>query len=226
MKYDYFNKTGIYYPALGYEIKNLNGVISFTKDSIFADAVTAKIENEKVLLSALTREGKSGKEVVFHLDGKIPADYLLQHYANDYDFELGQNYKGIFYLFVPRGLYPQKPVYTVKFTDYYKNQVGMMPITFWGESYINFSWIGIVVLSFLLGLISDYVFGRFANEHLWAKIGTILTPNLQVFWISDAIYEGSTVEPSYLAISAAYTILYATAILLIAIALFQRRQVG
>jgi uncharacterized protein YhdP len=75
-----FNKTGIYYPALGYEIKNLNGVINFTKDSIFADAMTAKIGNEKVMLSALTRDGRSGNEVVFHLDGKIPADYLLQHY--------------------------------------------------------------------------------------------------------------------------------------------------
>jgi len=79
---------------------------------------------------------------------------------------------------------------------------------------------------FLLGLISDYVFGRFAQTNLWARFGHILAPNLQVFWISDAIYEGSAIEPYYLLISALYASLYTSGILLIAIALFQRRQVG
>jgi len=79
---------------------------------------------------------------------------------------------------------------------------------------------------FLLGLVSDYAFGRFAETHLWAKIGRILVPNLQVFWISDAIYEGSQVPLKYIAISATYALCYTTAILALAIALFQRRQVG
>jgi ABC-type transport system involved in multi-copper enzyme maturation permease subunit len=79
---------------------------------------------------------------------------------------------------------------------------------------------------FLLGLISDYTFGRFAQTHLWAKIGRYLVPNLQVFWISDAIYEGSTVPVKYILISAAYALCYAAGILSVAIALFQRRQVG
>ena len=79
---------------------------------------------------------------------------------------------------------------------------------------------------FLLGLISDYVFGRFAESHIWAKIGRILVPNLQVYWISDAIYEGSSIELHYLLIIAGYTLLYAGGLLLLAIALFQRRQVG
>ena len=79
---------------------------------------------------------------------------------------------------------------------------------------------------FLLGLISDYVFGRFAETKIWARIGRFLVPNLQVFWISDAIYEGSTVPLKYILISASYALCYTTAILLLAIALFQRRQVG
>jgi len=80
--------------------------------------------------------------------------------------------------------------------------------------------------AFLLGLISDYVFGRFVQTHFWARLGHILVPNLQVFWISDAIYEGSSIEPYYLLISALYALLYTAGILLIAIALFQKRQVG
>lgn len=79
---------------------------------------------------------------------------------------------------------------------------------------------------FLLGLTSDYIFGRFAATHLWARIGRSLVPNLQVFWISDAIYEGSVVPLKYMFVSGMYTACYTTAILALAIALFQRRQVG
>jgi ABC-2 type transport system permease protein len=79
---------------------------------------------------------------------------------------------------------------------------------------------------FLLGLVSDYIFGRFADTHLWAKIGRFALPNLQVFWISDALFEGSTVPFKYVLISGYYALCYIAAILFIAIALFQRRQVG
>ena len=79
---------------------------------------------------------------------------------------------------------------------------------------------------FLLGLVSDYAFGRFADAHLWARIGRFLVPNLQIFWISDAIYEGSEVPLKYIAMSASYALCYTGAILALAITLFQRRQVG
>ncbi len=79
---------------------------------------------------------------------------------------------------------------------------------------------------FFLGLVSDYAFGRSAESHLWAKIGRYLVPNLQIFWISDAIYEGSDVPLKYILISASYALCYTIAILALAVALFQRRQVG
>ena len=79
---------------------------------------------------------------------------------------------------------------------------------------------------FLLGLVSDYTFGRFADAHLWAKIGRFIVPNLQVFWISDAIYEGSDIPAKYIIISASYALCYILAMVSLAIALFQRRQVG
>jgi ABC-2 type transport system permease protein len=79
---------------------------------------------------------------------------------------------------------------------------------------------------FLLGLVSDYTFGRFAESHLWAKIGKIIVPSLQVFWISDAIYEQSQVPLSYIVMAGSYGLFYTVAFLLLAIALFERRQVG
>jgi hypothetical protein len=79
---------------------------------------------------------------------------------------------------------------------------------------------------FLLGLVSDWAFGELAKTQLWAKICYYSVPNLQIFWISDAIYEESQVPLKYIAISATYALCYTTAILALAIALFQRRQVG
>ena len=79
---------------------------------------------------------------------------------------------------------------------------------------------------FLLGLISDWVFGRFADQQVWAKIGAILTPNLQIFWVSDAIYESGTIPIRYLWLAGSYTLLYTAGILALAVASFQRRQVG
>jgi hypothetical protein len=79
---------------------------------------------------------------------------------------------------------------------------------------------------FLLGLISNWAFGQTAQSNIWAKIGFYVVPNLQVFWISDAIYEETKVPARYILITASYAICYTLAILSIAIAAFQRRQVG
>jgi hypothetical protein len=79
---------------------------------------------------------------------------------------------------------------------------------------------------FLLGLISDWVFGRYADTHLWAQAGRYLVPNLQVFWISDAIYENSVVPFRYILTGASYAITYIVGILAVAVALFQRRQIA
>jgi ABC-type transport system involved in multi-copper enzyme maturation permease subunit len=84
---------------------------------------------------------------------------------------------------------------------------------------------------FLLGLVSDYTFGNLAEKKFWgeeflAQIGRYLVPNLQIFWISDAIYEGSEIPLKYIIISSSYAVCYTTAILALAIVFFQRRQVG
>jgi uncharacterized protein YhdP len=75
-----FIDTEIYYPALGYEINGINGVVDFTKESVFADSVTARINNRPVSINAFTEKGDSGQQVVFHLDGVVGIDYLLQRY--------------------------------------------------------------------------------------------------------------------------------------------------
>jgi uncharacterized protein YhdP len=71
--------ASLYYPLLGYEINDINGVLDFTNHSLFADSVKATIQNRPVSLNVYTREDGSD-EVVFHFDGAMSADYLLQRY--------------------------------------------------------------------------------------------------------------------------------------------------
>jgi ABC-2 type transport system permease protein len=78
---------------------------------------------------------------------------------------------------------------------------------------------------FLLGLISDYIFLKIGHASILARAARAIIPNLQVFWISDAIYEGSPIPLAYLPMAAIYSLCYIGAILLIAVAVFQRRQV-
>ena len=78
----------------------------------------------------------------------------------------------------------------------------------------------------MLGLISDYVFGRFASTSHLANIAWTVLPNLQTFWIADAIYENSAIPFKYITLAAGYSASYTAAILAAAIAIFQRRQIG
>jgi uncharacterized protein YhdP len=70
----------LYYPALGYDLKQINGVVNFTRDTLFADSLKAKAQNNTLAINAVTRPGDWGSEVVFQIDGKLGADYLLQHF--------------------------------------------------------------------------------------------------------------------------------------------------
>ena len=79
---------------------------------------------------------------------------------------------------------------------------------------------------FLLGLISDWLFARHADQSFWAKLGMILAPNLQIFWVSDAIYEIKTVPFKMLTMGLSYSVFYIAGILSLAVAFFQKRQIG
>ena len=72
--------AAIYYPVLAYELSEINGVIDFTGESIFADSIIARFDNKPVSINAFTENGESGSQVVYHLDGDIDIDYLLQRY--------------------------------------------------------------------------------------------------------------------------------------------------
>jgi len=78
---------------------------------------------------------------------------------------------------------------------------------------------------FVLGLLNDYMFGRFAATNLLAKLCHVVAPNLQLFWPADALTQGYSFSIDYVGLICTYTLLYIISLLGLAIALFQRREI-
>jgi ABC-2 type transport system permease protein len=81
---------------------------------------------------------------------------------------------------------------------------------------------------FLLGLMSDYFFGkRAADGEWWASALYSIIPNWQLFWLADALDMGkSTFHWGYVAKAFGYTVGYAGAALALATALFEERELN
>jgi ABC-type transport system involved in multi-copper enzyme maturation permease subunit len=78
---------------------------------------------------------------------------------------------------------------------------------------------------FLLGLMSDYLFGRHQGVW-WANILYTITPNWQLFWLSDALETGRTIPWSYVSKALAYMLGYLGAALALALLLFEDRELS
>ncbi|MEJ0091006.1 MAG: hypothetical protein WDM80_14840 [Limisphaerales bacterium] len=81
---------------------------------------------------------------------------------------------------------------------------------------------------FLLGLMSDYFFGRRAEMgSWWASALYTIVPNWQLFWLADALDMGkSTFQWGYVAKAFCYMVGYAGAALALATALFEERELS
>ena len=81
---------------------------------------------------------------------------------------------------------------------------------------------------FLVGLMSDYLFGRRAEQGSWW--GTVLytvMPNWQNFWLADALDSGkSTFHWGYVSKAFVYAACYIGATLAVAVTLFEERELS
>lgn len=91
---------------------------------------------------------------------------------------------------------------------------------------------------FLVGIMSDYLFGRVAIEkagspgawhtvEVWisSALYTII-PNWQLFWLSDALEKGKTIPWSYVGKAMGYVVAYLGAALALALMLFEDRELS
>jgi len=91
---------------------------------------------------------------------------------------------------------------------------------------------------FLVGIMSDYLFGRVADEKVvnpgfWHSAGVwisstlyTIVPNWQLFWLSDALEKGRTIPWSYVGKAMGYVLAYLGAALALAMLLFEDRELS
>lgn len=81
---------------------------------------------------------------------------------------------------------------------------------------------------FVLGLMSDFLFGTRAEEQgqWWAMVLYAVFPNWQLFWMSDALGMDKAIPWSYVARAFAYSAAYLGAVLAVALMLFQDRELS
>jgi hypothetical protein len=77
------------------------------------------------------------------------------------------------------------------------------------------------------GLAADQVIKPEAEAgETWAKVVYRLIPNFQSFWMIDALSDNRVIPWTYLVTATGYGLLYAVAVLLLAMCLFETREVG
>jgi hypothetical protein len=82
---------------------------------------------------------------------------------------------------------------------------------------------------FLLGLMSDYLFGRPAQEgSIWAHVLYAVTPNWQLFWVVDALdtSKAKIIPWAYVGKAFGYVAAYAGAALALAMMMFEDRELS
>jgi len=78
---------------------------------------------------------------------------------------------------------------------------------------------------FMLGLMSDYLFGgRAESGSWWSTTLYTLMPNWQLLWVANALEEGKAIPWSYIWKACGYTLAYVGAAVCVALCLFQDRE--
>ena len=79
---------------------------------------------------------------------------------------------------------------------------------------------------FFIGLLSQYLFGQFAEVSLAARIAQRIVPNMHVFWVGDKLmHEMPFIPLPYVGVAAAYAAGYCATMVAVAAFLFERREV-
>ncbi len=80
-------------------------------------------------------------------------------------------------------------------------------------------------LFYVVGVLNDYVLGRYAASSLLAAVPYTLLPNFQVFWMGDALSAETPIPWSYVRNALGYGSAYAAALVFLAMFLFETREI-
>ncbi|NUM34976.1 MAG: hypothetical protein HUU50_10560 [Candidatus Brocadiae bacterium] len=88
----------------------------------------------------------------------------------------------------------------------------------------SFPTMALCLLVFLAGLFSDYLLGRHIEISSFARFLYAIIPNLQIYWVMDAILEERKIPITYIVLTGIYTFVFIVGILSLAMALFQEKE--
>ena len=79
---------------------------------------------------------------------------------------------------------------------------------------------------FMLGLLSDYMFGQLAQVNILARVAYGILPNLQVFWLADALTMDRVIPMGYIIYCVFYAFLYQAGVVSLAVLGFGTRELS
>lgn len=82
-----------------------------------------------------------------------------------------------------------------------------------------------VSLFYVVGILSDYLLGRYAATSLLAAVPAAILPNFQVFWMGDALSAETSIPWAYVGHSLGYGAAYSAALVFLAMFLFESREI-
>ncbi len=77
----------------------------------------------------------------------------------------------------------------------------------------------------LIGMMSDYLFGRHAGQSSAAAALYAVVPNWQHFWMADALHLGEPIPPAYFRAAGTYAAMYLLGVLGLGIVFFRHTEV-
>lgn len=147
-------------------------------------SVIAQRRNEAELnFGTLLRGGVESLFGEFNLGGFVPLLHMLRTVPDKLDFQYGQTFLQFFWLPIPRVVWPDKPQAVGAFlaailTPGTRARAGGGVATgLIGEAYLNFSYIGLIVVPMLFGLLVVWVdryLARNSNDVMGVTIGVLI----------------------------------------------------
>jgi hypothetical protein len=149
--------------------------------------------------------GKSGWDIIFGRFSLLEPIAACIRILND---QIWEPFYGLSYFqgllgFIPRFVWPGKPdLHYGNDFGYYagylseRDLVTSISVTFFGESYLNFAYLGLIPLLFI-GYVFGYIYRKtFASKHIetWLLLYTVLIPTILYVGGTFALYFGGLIK--------------------------------
>ena len=149
---------------------------SMRKQSIYGE-ISVKVGVKEALEKQKQSNSKKTLNIMLDRlnDGQFAAG-CFQSVPNSVPFVRGRTYKYICWIPIPRMLYPARPQFVVNYNSEVRPWATWFsaPVTAVGEAYLNFGWLAIPVVFFLLGLVYRFMDSIFKSQLSYTEAAILI----------------------------------------------------